>query len=215
MSGLLCATGTLPLGLRDSATCLRIVPLKAEETVIYLPTPASHGWRSLLTTHTLHRQRSWPLMGTVCRWFVYVPPKPAHLQVICMVDRGRSAAQPCLLHCRAGCVNPHWVSGRHSLWGRWGGAGTCANLGELRQCFLSLVKPMPWFTCFYQKEAADAKAQEAVKQMRLEREQIMLQIEQERLERKKVRADGLGGHRVRQEQEVNPDFFPSCWVEWS
>ncbi|XP_074179457.1 MAP7 domain-containing protein 2 isoform X12 [Rhinolophus sinicus] len=36
-----------------------------------------------------------------------------------------------------------------------------------------------------QKEAADAKAQEAVKQMRLEREQIMLQIEQERLERKK------------------------------
>ncbi|XP_069896841.1 MAP7 domain-containing protein 2 isoform X3 [Dipodomys merriami] len=36
-----------------------------------------------------------------------------------------------------------------------------------------------------QKEAAEAKAQEAVKQMRLEREQIMLQIEQERLERKK------------------------------
>ncbi|KAM5196676.1 MAP7 domain-containing protein 2 isoform 12-T12 [Hipposideros larvatus] len=36
-----------------------------------------------------------------------------------------------------------------------------------------------------QKEAADAKAQEAAKQMRLEREQIMLQIEQERLERKK------------------------------
>ncbi|XP_029786161.1 MAP7 domain-containing protein 2 isoform X7 [Suricata suricatta] len=36
-----------------------------------------------------------------------------------------------------------------------------------------------------QKEAAEAKAQEAAKQMRLEREQIMLQIEQERLERKK------------------------------
>ncbi|XP_019287217.1 MAP7 domain-containing protein 2 isoform X2 [Panthera pardus] len=36
-----------------------------------------------------------------------------------------------------------------------------------------------------QKEAAEAKAKEAAKQMRLEREQIMLQIEQERLERKK------------------------------
>ncbi|XP_008833939.1 MAP7 domain-containing protein 2 isoform X12 [Nannospalax galili] len=36
-----------------------------------------------------------------------------------------------------------------------------------------------------QKAAADAKAQEAAKQLRLEREQIMLQIEQERLERKK------------------------------
>ncbi|XP_073920565.1 MAP7 domain-containing protein 2 isoform X3 [Castor canadensis] len=36
-----------------------------------------------------------------------------------------------------------------------------------------------------QREAAEAKAQEAAKQMRLEREQIMLQIEQERLERKK------------------------------
>ncbi|XP_059013867.1 MAP7 domain-containing protein 2 isoform X19 [Mustela lutreola] len=36
-----------------------------------------------------------------------------------------------------------------------------------------------------QKEAAEAKAQEAAKQMRLEREQIILQIEQERLERKK------------------------------
>ncbi|CAK7312439.1 MAP7 domain-containing protein 2 [Vulpes lagopus] len=36
-----------------------------------------------------------------------------------------------------------------------------------------------------QKEATEAKAQEAAKQMRLEREQIMLQIEQERLERKK------------------------------
>ncbi|XP_066106192.1 MAP7 domain-containing protein 2 isoform X2 [Saccopteryx bilineata] len=36
-----------------------------------------------------------------------------------------------------------------------------------------------------QKEAAEAKAQEAAKQMRLEREQIMLQIEQERQERKK------------------------------
>ncbi|XP_036126725.1 MAP7 domain-containing protein 2 [Molossus molossus] len=36
-----------------------------------------------------------------------------------------------------------------------------------------------------QKEAAEAKAQEAAQQMRLEREQIMLQIEQERLERKK------------------------------
>ncbi|XP_014442602.1 MAP7 domain-containing protein 2 isoform X2 [Tupaia chinensis] len=36
-----------------------------------------------------------------------------------------------------------------------------------------------------QKEAAEAKAREAAKQMRLEREQIMLQIEQERLERKK------------------------------
>ncbi|XP_002719991.1 MAP7 domain-containing protein 2 isoform X7 [Oryctolagus cuniculus] len=36
-----------------------------------------------------------------------------------------------------------------------------------------------------QKEAAEAKAQEAAKQLRLEREQIMLQIEQERLERKK------------------------------
>nr|XP_012640105.1 MAP7 domain-containing protein 2 isoform X11 [Microcebus murinus] len=36
-----------------------------------------------------------------------------------------------------------------------------------------------------QKETTETKAQEAVKQMRLEREQIMLQIEQERLERKK------------------------------
>ncbi|XP_052026998.1 MAP7 domain-containing protein 2 isoform X2 [Apodemus sylvaticus] len=36
-----------------------------------------------------------------------------------------------------------------------------------------------------QKEAVEAKAQDAAKQMRLEREQIMLQIEQERLERKK------------------------------
>ncbi|XP_069319439.1 MAP7 domain-containing protein 2 isoform X1 [Eulemur rufifrons] len=36
-----------------------------------------------------------------------------------------------------------------------------------------------------QKETAETKAQEAAKQMRLEREQIMLQIEQERLERKK------------------------------
>uniref|UniRef100_A0ABK0LSY0 MAP7 domain containing 2 n=1 Tax=Rattus norvegicus TaxID=10116 RepID=A0ABK0LSY0_RAT len=36
-----------------------------------------------------------------------------------------------------------------------------------------------------EKEAAEAKAQDAAKQMRLEREQIMLQIEQERLERKK------------------------------
>ncbi|XP_077921307.1 MAP7 domain-containing protein 2 isoform X2 [Halichoerus grypus] len=35
------------------------------------------------------------------------------------------------------------------------------------------------------QEVAEAKAQEAAKQMRLEREQIMLQIEQERLERKK------------------------------
>ncbi|XP_077845762.1 MAP7 domain-containing protein 2 isoform X4 [Macaca mulatta] len=36
-----------------------------------------------------------------------------------------------------------------------------------------------------QKEAAEAKAREVAEQMRLEREQIMLQIEQERLERKK------------------------------
>ncbi|XP_003791941.1 MAP7 domain-containing protein 2 isoform X2 [Otolemur garnettii] len=36
-----------------------------------------------------------------------------------------------------------------------------------------------------QKEASETKAREAAKQMRLEREQIMLQIEQERLERKK------------------------------
>ncbi|XP_012507134.1 PREDICTED: MAP7 domain-containing protein 2 isoform X2 [Propithecus coquereli] len=36
-----------------------------------------------------------------------------------------------------------------------------------------------------QKEATETKAREAAKQMRLEREQIMLQIEQERLERKK------------------------------
>ncbi|XP_034341934.1 MAP7 domain-containing protein 2 isoform X9 [Arvicanthis niloticus] len=36
-----------------------------------------------------------------------------------------------------------------------------------------------------QKEAAEAKVKDAIKQMRLEREQIMLQIEQERLERKK------------------------------
>ncbi|OBS71192.1 hypothetical protein A6R68_00253, partial [Neotoma lepida] len=35
------------------------------------------------------------------------------------------------------------------------------------------------------KEAAEAKAQEEAKQMRFEREQLMLQIEQERLERKK------------------------------
>ena len=56
---------------------------------------------------------------------------------------------------------------------------------------------MPWFTCFYQKEEAEAKAQEAAKQMRLDREQIMLQIEQERLERKKVRAKRFGALRVR------------------
>uniref|UniRef100_A0A2I3H6N5 MAP7 domain containing 2 n=1 Tax=Nomascus leucogenys TaxID=61853 RepID=A0A2I3H6N5_NOMLE len=36
-----------------------------------------------------------------------------------------------------------------------------------------------------QKEAAEAKAREVAEQLRLEREQIMLQIEQERLERKK------------------------------
>ncbi|XP_076775162.1 MAP7 domain-containing protein 2 isoform X2 [Arvicanthis niloticus] len=36
-----------------------------------------------------------------------------------------------------------------------------------------------------EKEAAEAKVKDAIKQMRLEREQIMLQIEQERLERKK------------------------------
>jgi hypothetical protein len=60
---------------------------------------------------------------------------------------------------------------------------------------------MLWFTCFFQREAAEAKAQEAAKQMRLEREQIMLQIEQERLERKKVRAEGSGGLKVRQEQK--------------
>lgn len=62
---------------------------------------------------------------------------------------------------------------------------------------------MSWFTCSYQKEAAEAKAQEAAKQMRLEREQIMLQIEQERLERKKVRAKGFGGLSMRQKQEAN------------
>lgn len=67
---------------------------------------------------------------------------------------------------------------------------------------------MPWFTCSYQKEAAEAKAQEAAKQMRLEREQIMLQIEQERLERKKVRAKGFGGLSVRQEQEANSVLLP-------
>lgn len=72
---------------------------------------------------------------------------------------------------------------------------------------------MPWFNCFYQKEEAEAKAQEAAKQMRLEREQIMLQIEQERLERKKVRAKRSGGFRIRQEQEVNPVLFWSCWIE--
>lgn len=60
---------------------------------------------------------------------------------------------------------------------------------------------MPWFTCFCQKEATEAKAQEAAKQMRLEREQIMLQIEQERLERKKVRAKALGEFRVRQNRK--------------
>lgn len=43
---------------------------------------------------------------------------------------------------------------------------------------------------FFQKEAGEGKAQEAAQQMRLEREQIMLQIEQERLERKKVRGEG-------------------------
>jgi hypothetical protein len=53
--------------------------------------------------------------------------------------------------------------------------------------------------CFFQKEAAEAKAQDAAKQMRLEREQIMLQIEQERLERKKVRLEGSGGLKVRTE----------------
>ncbi|XP_058514550.1 MAP7 domain-containing protein 2 [Ochotona princeps] len=46
-------------------------------------------------------------------------------------------------------------------------------------------QPVPWFACFHQKAAAEAKAQEAAKHLRLEREQIMLQIEQERLERKK------------------------------
>lgn len=64
----------------------------------------------------------------------------------------------------------------------------CISQGIPQHCFLSLVKSVPWFSCFCQKEAAEAKAQEAAKQMRLEREQIILQIEQERLERKKVRA---------------------------
>uniref|UniRef100_A0A2K5S055 MAP7 domain containing 2 n=1 Tax=Cebus imitator TaxID=2715852 RepID=A0A2K5S055_CEBIM len=43
-----------------------------------------------------------------------------------------------------------------------------------------------------QKEAAEAKAREVAKQMRLEREQIMLQIEQERLERKKKEDPKVG-----------------------
>lgn len=66
------------------------------------------------------------------------------------------------------------------------------------------VRTISWFICFFQKEAAEAKAQEAVKQMRLEREQIMLQIEQERLERKKVRVEGSGGLK---EQKVNPIYI--------
>lgn len=61
-----------------------------------------------------------------------------------------------------------------------------------------------FLVCFFQKETAEAKAQEAVKQMRLEREQIMLQIEQERLERKKVRVEGSG--RLK-EQKVNPVYI--------
>ena len=69
--------------------------------------------------------------------------------------------------------------------------------------------PIPWFLCFYQKEAAEAKAQEAAKQMRLTREQIMLQREQERLERKKVRAKGLGILRMRQGQEGSLVMFCS------
>ena len=43
--------------------------------------------------------------------------------------------------------------------------------------------------------------------MRLKREQIMLQMEQERLERKKVRAKGLGILRVRQGQEGNESLW--------
>lgn len=96
---------------------------------------------------------------------------------------------------------------------RWRNIG--ANPRELTSVFFSLVKPIPSFTRFYQKEAAEAKAQEAAKQMRLEREQIMLQIEQERLERKKVRAKGSGVLRVRQGQEVSPVMFCSCWVRCS
>ena len=57
---------------------------------------------------------------------------------------------------------------------------------------------------------AEAKAQEAAKQMRLKREQIMLQMEQERLERKKVRAKGLGVLRMRQGQEGSLVIFCSC-----
>lgn len=78
------------------------------------------------------------------------------------------------------------------------------------------VRTISWFICFFQKEAAEAKAQEAVKQMRLEREQIMLQIEQERLERKKVRVEGSGGLK---EQKVNPIYIfimffviMFCWL---
>ncbi|XP_037368524.1 LOW QUALITY PROTEIN: MAP7 domain-containing protein 2 [Talpa occidentalis] len=53
-----------------------------------------------------------------------------------------------------------------------------------------------------QKEAAEAKAQEAAKQMRREREQIMLQIEQERLERKK-RIDEI--MKRTRKSEVSPE----------
>ncbi|XP_006835652.1 PREDICTED: MAP7 domain-containing protein 2 isoform X2 [Chrysochloris asiatica] len=53
-----------------------------------------------------------------------------------------------------------------------------------------------------QKEVAEAKAQEAAKQLRLEREQIMLQIEQERLERKK-RIDEI--MKRTRKSEVSPE----------
>ena len=46
--------------------------------------------------------------------------------------------------------------------------------------------------------------------MRLKREQIMLQMEQERLERKKVRAKGLGVIRMRLGQEGSLVIFCSC-----
>ncbi|XP_012585796.1 PREDICTED: MAP7 domain-containing protein 2 isoform X1 [Condylura cristata] len=52
------------------------------------------------------------------------------------------------------------------------------------------------------QEAAEAKAQEAAKQMRREREQIMLQIEQERLERKK-RIDEI--MKRTRKSEVSPE----------
>ncbi|KAH0624730.1 hypothetical protein JD844_032475 [Phrynosoma platyrhinos] len=62
-----------------------------------------------------------------------------------------------------------------------------------------------------QKEAAEAKAREAAEHLRLEREQIMQQIEQERLERKK-RIDEIM-KRTRKSETPEPKIHPTAEEE--